>query len=42
MKAHAGSEVQFHLIKYGFVKDYTVWTYHGEKEATVGHDPEAT
>jgi len=37
MKAHADSEVQFHFIRYGFVKNYTVWIYHGEKvHATVG------
>jgi hypothetical protein len=31
MKAHAASEVKYHLIRFGFVKDYTVWTFHGEK-----------
>jgi hypothetical protein len=28
--------VQSHLIRYGFIKDYTVWKYHGEA------DPSAT
>jgi hypothetical protein len=38
IKAHADSDVQSHLIRFGFVKDYTVWTFHGEKvvDATVG------
>ena len=38
MKGHTDNEVQFHLIGFGFVKDYTVWNYHGEKEvdATIG------
>jgi hypothetical protein len=38
MKAHKDSEVQSHLIRFGFVKDYTVWTFHGKKvvDATVG------
>jgi hypothetical protein len=38
MKAHIDSDVQSHLIRFGFVKDYTVWTFHGEKvvDATVG------
>jgi hypothetical protein len=38
MKAHKDNEVQSHLIRYGFIKDYTVWTFHGEKvvDATVG------
>jgi hypothetical protein len=31
MKAHANSEVKSHLIRFGFVNDYTVWTFHGEK-----------
>jgi hypothetical protein len=31
MKAHADSEVKSHLIRFGFVNDYTVWTFHGEK-----------
>jgi len=35
MKAHTDSEVQFHLIRYGFIKDNTIWTYHGEKEVDV-------
>jgi hypothetical protein len=39
MKAHKDSEVPSHLIRYGFVKDYMVWTFHGEKvvDATVGN-----
>ena len=38
MKGHKDSEVQSHLIRFGFVKDYTVWTFHGEKvvDTTVG------
>jgi hypothetical protein len=32
MKAHADNEVKSHLIRFGFVKDYTVWTFHGEKD----------
>jgi hypothetical protein len=38
MKAHKDSELQSHLIRFGFVKDYIVWTFHGEKvvDATVG------
>jgi hypothetical protein len=31
MKAHTDSEVKSHLIRFGFVNDYTVWTFHGEK-----------
>jgi hypothetical protein len=31
MKAHADSEVKSHLIRFGFVKDYTVWTFHRKK-----------
>ena len=31
LKAHADSTVQSHLIRYGFVKGYTVWTLHGER-----------
>jgi hypothetical protein len=23
--------VQSHLIRFGFIKDYTVWSFHGEK-----------
>jgi hypothetical protein len=29
--------VQSHLIQHGFVKDYTIWKYHGEEA-----DPSAT
>jgi len=32
MKAHKDSEVHFHFMRYGFVKDYMVWTYHEEKD----------
>jgi hypothetical protein len=44
MKAHKDSEVQSHLIRFGFVKDYTVWTFHCEKvvDATVGMHLEGT
>jgi hypothetical protein len=31
MKAHADSEVKSHLIRFSFVNDYMVWTFHGEK-----------
>ena len=36
MRAHADSEVQSHLIRFGFVKDYTVWAFHGEKVDATG------
>jgi hypothetical protein len=38
MKAHADNDVQSHLIRFGFVKDYTVCTFYVEKvvDATVG------
>ena len=29
------SVVQSHLIRYGFVKDYTVWKFHGEGDTSV-------
>jgi hypothetical protein len=31
MKVHRGSVVQSHLIRFGFIKDYTVWSFHGEQ-----------
>jgi hypothetical protein len=31
LKSQADGTVQSYLIRYGFVKDYTVWTLHGEK-----------
>jgi hypothetical protein len=31
MKAYEDGTVQSHLISFGFVKDYTVWTLHGER-----------
>jgi hypothetical protein len=31
MKAYEDSTVQSHLIRFGFVKDYTVWTLHSER-----------
>jgi hypothetical protein len=34
--AQQDNVVQSHLVQYGFVKDYTVWKYHGEA------DPSAT
>jgi hypothetical protein len=34
--ARQDNMVQSHLVQYGFVKDYTVWKYHGEA------DPSAT
>ena len=37
MRAHVDSEVQSHFIRFGFVKNYTVWNFHGEKvDATSG------
>ena len=36
MRAHVDSEVQSHLIKFGFVKDYTVWTFHSKKVDATG------
>ena len=30
--AHGDDMVKSHLIRYGFVKDYTVWKFHGEVE----------
>ena len=36
MRAHINSEVQSHLIRFGFIKDYTVWTFHGEKVDATG------
>ena len=30
--AHGDDTVKSHLIRYGFVKDYTVWKFHGEAE----------
>ena len=32
LKAAKDSLVRSHLVMFGFVKDYTVWTSHGEKE----------
>jgi hypothetical protein len=31
MKAYEDGTVQSHLIRFGFVKDYMVWTLHGER-----------
>jgi hypothetical protein len=31
MRTHKDSMVQSHLVRFGFVKDYTVWTFHGKK-----------
>ena len=36
MRAQADSEVQSHLIRFGFIKDYTVWTFHDEKVDVTG------
>ena len=33
--AQEDSVVQSHLIRYGFVKDYTVWKFHSEGHTTV-------
>ena len=30
--AHGDDTVKSYLIRYGFVKDYTVWKFHGEVE----------
>jgi hypothetical protein len=30
MRAHEDGTVQSHLVRFGFVEDYTVWTFHGE------------
>ena len=38
MRAHIDSKVQSHLIRFGFVKDYTVWTFHGEKVDATGSE----
>ena len=34
--AHDDKTVRSHLIMFGFVKDYTVWTFHGEKAGPSG------
>jgi hypothetical protein len=31
MKAHEDILVQSHLVRIGFVKDYTFWSFHGKK-----------
>jgi hypothetical protein len=31
MKAYKDGTVQSHLIRFGFMKDYTVWTLHDER-----------
>jgi hypothetical protein len=31
MKAYKDGTVQSHLIRFGFVKDYTVWTLYGKR-----------
>ena len=36
MRAPIDSKVQSHLIRFGFIKDYTVWTFHGEKVDATG------
>ena len=36
LKAHRDSEVQTHLIMYGFIEGYTVWTFHGERVGASG------
>ncbi|KAL6658573.1 hypothetical protein ACP70R_004159 [Stipagrostis hirtigluma subsp. patula] len=33
------NEIRGHLIKRGFVKDYTVWSFHGESGGTTSADP---
>ena len=36
MRAHEDNVVQSHLIRFGFIKDYTVWTFHGKKVDATG------
>ena len=36
MRAHVDSEVQSHLIRFGFIKDKTIWTFHDEKVDATG------
>ena len=31
MRDHEDSVAQSHLIRFDFVKDYTIWTFHGKK-----------
>ena len=31
MRAHEDNVVQSHLIRFGFIKDYTVWTFYSKK-----------
>jgi hypothetical protein len=31
MRDHEDSVAQSHLIRFDFIKDYTVWTFHGKK-----------
>ncbi|KAL6630954.1 hypothetical protein ACP70R_028294 [Stipagrostis hirtigluma subsp. patula] len=33
------NEIRGHLIKRGFIKDYTVWSFHGESSGTTSADP---
>ncbi|KAL6607941.1 hypothetical protein ACP70R_041004 [Stipagrostis hirtigluma subsp. patula] len=33
------NEIRGHLIKRGFMKDYTVWSFHGESSGTTSADP---
>jgi len=36
--AHGDNTVKSHLVRYGFVKDYTVWKFHGEIEDSSAFD----
>ena len=33
--AHGDDTVKYHLVRYGFVKDYTVWKFHGKQKIRV-------
>jgi hypothetical protein len=37
MKAYEDGTVQSHLIGFGFMKDYTVWTLYGKRVVVVHH-----
>jgi hypothetical protein len=37
MKAYEDGTVQSHLIRFGFMKDYTVWTLYSKRVVVVHH-----